>query len=390
MNKIILLTFLIVASLLSSKVFGVVAALTIISVLITLHEFGHWLVARCFGIAVPIFSVGFGRADQATVLGHAWGTEFQLRPFPVGGFIAPDEKSFAAASFVGRAATLAAGPGMNLLIPVVLFFALFSASGVPVTTIDDVYVALLPNSTSIAATAGLQEGDRFLWIDGKRVEKPEQVVQALAAHKSIALTMIVGRSDQNQTITLVPDENGKIGVGIGAHISRSIRQVSVAEASVEAVAKTVGMTADTLSGYGSLLHGKNLKQLSSIVGIVAEGSEQVNSGISGGIYFTCVLSIALAILNLLPLPGLDGGQLVLLALEKARGRPLRVKTQGIMQLLVVVFFVGLFFLALYNDMVSLLGRPWATPALIVIICAVVYMLRPLLFRAAASDPGKKQ
>lgn len=373
--------------LLSIWLFGVIMTILILGILITLHEFGHWLIARRSGIEVPIFSVGFGRADQARVLGRFWDTEFQVRPFPFGGFIAPDPESFARASFGARAATLAGGPLINLFIPVVLFFFLFAFKGIPVDGgIKDVYVGSVSDTVLIAKQSGLRPGDILLSLNGEAIDKPEQVVRGLEEHKLQAVTLVVSRDGKREIFDIVPGADGKIGIHVGAHVLKGIKNVGLLEAAFHAVAETGVMVKKTLSMYGSLLHGKDLNQLSSIVGIVAVGSEQVNTGLIASVHFTSMLSIALAILNFLPLPGLDGGQLVLLGLEKMRGRPLSASVQGKLIFAVVVFFVGLTFYALYNDFVWLLGEFWAVPAEVISICALFYVLLPVIqkLRAAKS------
>jgi len=372
--------------LLSIWLFGVIMTILILSILITLHELGHWLIARCSGIKVPIFSVGFGRADQSRVLGRLWGTEFQLRPFPFGGFIAPDPESFACASFGARASTLAAGPLMNLFIPVVLFFFLFAFKGIPVDGgIKDVYVSGVSNTVLVAQQSGLKTGDILVSLNGVAIEKPEQLVRGLEESKLQAVTLVVSRDGKREIFDVVPGADGKIGIHVGIHLLQANKNVGLREAAYHAVAETSGMVKKTLSMYGSLLHGKDLNQLSSIVGIVAVGSEQVNNGLIASVYFTSMLSVALAILNLLPLPGLDGGQLALLALEKMRGRPLSASVQGKMIAAVVVFFIGLTFFALYNDFVWLLGEFWAVPAEVISVCALFYFLLPVMQKLRAAN-----
>lgn len=372
--------------------FGVVIALLIIGVLITLHEFGHWLIARRFGIEVPVFAVGFGRRDQAHIIGRLWGTEFQIRPFPLGGFISPEPRSFETASIKARAATLAAGPLMNLLIPVVLFFLLFAASGVPrVDGMKDVFVSGLSDTVTIAEQRGIEIGDIILAVNGTAIERPAQVVDGLADNKLKPVTLTLENAGQRKIVDVVPNADGKIGIQMAYHVNRTIEQVGALDAAFYAVSETAGMVKSTVSMYGDLLTGKNLNQLSSIVGIVAEGSKQVNSGFIEAVYFTAMLSIALAILNALPLPGLDGGQLLLLGIEKYRGKPLSPVTQGKLTVAVIVFFVALSFYALYNDFVWLLGSFWAVPATVATLCLVFCMVLPLInsYRLRNSKPHGK-
>jgi regulator of sigma E protease len=352
--------------------------------LITLHEFGHWIIARISGIAVPVFSVGLGSANQVKVMGRAFGTEFQLRPFPVGGFIKPDDQSFARASFAGRAATLAAGPAMNLLVPVVLFFLLFVMKGVPDIAVKDVYLADLSSGVSTAATAGLEKGDIILAVEGVQIEKPEQIVRLLDEHKLQTVNLLVYHLGQTKTVTLVPNSDGKIGIVLAVHTEQVFKEVSTGGAVVEAFSQTASLTEQTLAMYGQLFQGENLGHVSSVVGIVSEGGKQVNSGLVASVSFAAMLSIALAVLNLLPLPILDGGQLVLLALERYRGRPLSAVVSGYLVGATVVFFIGLFFLALYNDLLTMVGSFWAVPFMVAAFCALFYFSLPFLARFRAS------
>lgn len=383
-NVVTIIAVVVLASIVSAKIFGMVSTLLILSALITLHEFGHWIVARISGIDVPVFSVGLGRAEQVKVMGRAFGTEFQLRPFPVGGFIKPDDQSFARASFAGRAATLAAGPAMNLLVPIVLFFALFVMKGVPDIAVKDVYLADLSSSVSTAATAGLEKGDIILAVEGVEIEKPEQIVRLMEEHKLQTVNLLVNHLGQTKTISLVPNSDGKIGIVLGVHTEQVFKEVSTSAAVAEAFSQTASLTEQTLAMYGQLFEGDNLSHVSSVVGIVSEGGKQVNGGLVAGVSFTAMLSIALAVLNLLPLPILDGGQLVLLALERFRGRPLSAAVSSYLVVLTVVFFVGLFFLALYNDLLALVGSFWTVPLMVAAFCALFYFSLPLLARFVAS------
>jgi regulator of sigma E protease len=365
------------AALLSSAVFGIIATIIVVALLILLHEFGHWIVARIQGIDVPVFSVGFGREDQSIAIGRFWGTEFQLRRLLLGGFVKPDPKSYQQASFKARAAVLAAGPLMNLLIPLILFFTLFAVSGLPVPgEIKNSYIAGLSETIKIGRDAGLREGDIVASVDGVPIQRPEQFIQVLQERKNNSIVIDLKRGDDVVTVLVVPDANGKIGVQVGAHIDMMVKHVNIAEAVGLAFSHTGAMLWELLGGYGRLFQGQDVDQLQSIVGIVASGSDAVNTGIANGIYFASMLSIALAVLNLLPLPVLDGGQLVLLAVEKVRGKALAPVTQTYMNGTVIALFAALFCYALYNDLVRILGALWATPAMVIVVCATAAMFLP--------------
>jgi regulator of sigma E protease len=364
----------VLASMLSSAVFGAVTTLMVLAVLITLHEFGHWLVGRVFGITIPVFSVGFGTAASANRLFHFWGTEFQRRPFPLGGFVQLEPDSWRQASLLGRAAMLAAGPLMNLLIPVVLFFAFFTFQGVPVPgPVKDTFVAQLSETNTRAKEAGLRAGDIVLSVGGAKVESPEQAVRTITERKTQPTAISVRRGAETLAISVTPDENGKIGVVISAHFDYTTRDVSAFEGAKLAVATTARLVQQTLTGWARLLyHGEGLSQVQSIVGIIASGAQSVNSGILDGVYFAAAVSIALAIFNFLPLPGLDGGQLALLGLERMRGRPLGARCQRFLIQGAVVLLLALFAFALYNDLARILGQQPALFALSIAFIAATF------------------
>lgn len=377
-NKLGIAAAVLLAAVLSSAVFGVIATIIILAVLITLHEFGHWSVARLFGIEVPVFSVGFGSAEQARTLGRFWGTQFQLRPVPLGGFIQPDEKSYVEASFTGRALMMAAGPLMNLIIPVVLFFVLFASTGVPVPgEIKDSYVAgLSTQADAPARQAGLSEGDIFVSVEGVPVRTPDDLSAALASRRSQPTSITVIRDGKSVGVSVVPDENGKIGIQLAAHADYTMQPVGTGQAAGLAFKRTGSLLWQTLGAWADLFRGQGLSQMQSVVGIVHSGSQAVNSGIASGVYFASVLSIALAVLNFLPLPGLDGGQLMLLGIEKVRGRPLNPRTQSYLVSVVVALFLMLFAYALYNDFVRLFGERLAAPLEVLVVCMVAMQFLP--------------
>lgn len=385
-----ILAALLVASIISTWVFGAVITILLVGALITLHEFGHWIAARLSSINVPIFSVGFGPREKARVLGNWMGTSFQLRPFPLGGFIAPDEESYNRADFAKRAFVMAAGPAMNLLIPVVLFFFLFLFHGIPETKVRDIFIQNVTVSGP-AELGGLKTGDIVLGVGNTTTTKPNDFIEALKGHGGSSLTVHIKRNGAEETVSVTPDKNDRIGIGLGVHVQETARSVGVFSAAGAALSRTSSMVMSNLSIYRTLFLGENLGQLSSIVGIVAEGSKEVNRGLVGAVEYTAVISVALALLNLVPLPGLDGGQLLLLAIEYKRGRKLSPVLQGKLTAVVIVFFLLLFLYALHNDYVWMLGSFWATPAFVITLGLIFIMARPYILKGfAVYSAGRKK
>lgn len=368
---------LILSSMLSNTAFGAVIVIIALGVSVALHELGHWLFARLARIRVPVFSVGFGPADRASTIFTLWGTEFQLRPVPLGGFIEMDEESQAKSSFFGCAAMLIAGPAMNLIIALVLFFCLFISVGAPVMgEIQGTYVAQLSDTNTRAKTAGLRQGDDIVSVEGAAVVEPEKVSQALQQRHGQPTEIIIKRNGENLSISVVPDSDGMIGIGLGARTTYSWKEVGFFDATSLAFKATGAFVWRTLKLWSDLFQGDGLNQVQSVVGIVAFGSEAVNSGTVGAVIFIAVLNIGLAVLNLLPAPILDGGQLIFLMLEKLRGRPLARRTKACLGYAAMVVLLGLTCFALYNDFVRMFGDTMALPAVVVTVLVVASLFLP--------------
>ncbi len=344
-----------------------------LSLLIVLHEFGHWAVAQWRGMQTPVFSIGFG--SPYIVLGRWRNTEFRLTPWLLGGYVSlpemadettlreymkengQDPSQFKQFKIWERSAVAVAGVAMNVLTAVVLAFGLFAFVGMPDYRPLDAYVSDLSTTNMIAKNAGLQVGDVVVSVDGQPVTKPEDLIKLVSAHKGTPAQLIVERAGQRVPVTVTPDANGRIGIVIGAHVDRQYKKMGVGEAAVESVKFNANMVGQMFKGLGMMLHivpaPKDLPagatDVHGIVAIVQVGNSAYNAGFYSFVMMLVLISMNLAIFNILPIPVLDGGYLLFFAIEAVRGKPLPRELQ---QRIMVIFFLllmGLMLFGLFND-----------------------------------------
>ncbi|MBL8835827.1 MAG: RIP metalloprotease RseP [Alphaproteobacteria bacterium] len=365
--------------LLNGFVTYVIPFLIVLTVLVFVHELGHYWVARRNGVRVEVFSIGFGNelfgwTDRA-------GTRWRFSAVPLGGYVkmygdadatsAPDASvkemtdEQRAVSFhhkrVGqRAAIVVAGPAANFLFAIVAFAVIYVFVGQPFTPAD--VGGVLPGSA--AERAGIQPGDRIVEINGESIERFEDILRIVQLNLTQPLEITVDRDGQELSITATPtvveetDRSGNTHRFARLGISRpgiEIRQHPPLEALWRATLETWTQTTGTLRAVGQMLSGRRSSdEVGGMFTIGQQAGEVVrNGGVIGLVIFMAVLSINLGLINLFPVPMLDGGHLVFYAAEAVRGRPLSLQAQeyGFRIGLVLVFSLMLF--ATWNDLVRL-------------------------------------
>jgi membrane-associated protease RseP (regulator of RpoE activity) len=345
---------------------SVLATIAVLAILIVIHELGHFGAARLQGIRVSKFSIGFG-----PVLAKHDGkeTEYALRAFPLGGYVGfPDEDPesniplddpnlLRNRPIFDRAIVISAGVIANLI------FAYFLLVGQAVTVgVQDINYQqgvlipqVLTEVKSPAANAGLQNGDVILAINNQVFPRGETAMESL--RKTIqdspnqSLNFTIKRSTKTFTVAITPElgDNGKGKIGVmlapnGELIKR--RPHGIIEAFTVGAEQFERYINLTLQGFGQLITNfqESAKQVAGPVAIVAVGAELAKNDFGNLFQFGALISINLAIINILPLPALDGGQLAFLAVEGIFGKPLPNKLQeGIMQTgLVLLLGLGIF------------------------------------------------
>ncbi len=349
--------------------------LLLLSVLVFVHEFGHYWAARRCGVRVEVFSVGFGRelwgwTDRA-------GTRWKLSLIPLGGYVRmfgdeggaygtaeamTSEESAAAfsnKSLGQRAFIVVAGPAANFLFAILVFAVLFMTYGQRHTS--PVVTEVMEDSA--AAAAGIRAGDRFVELDGQTIARFEDLQRIVHLHPGRPMTAVVVRDGSETRLTVTPGisrhtdnlgnvhEFGRLGVRGGA--LETVRR-GPGEAVVLGVDYTWTMTATILSFIGDMIGGqRSTDELGGVLRIGHLAGEIAKIDLAAYLNFMALLSINLGLINLFPIPMLDGGHLVFYAIEAVRGRPLGQKAQEYGFKIGLGLVIALMLFVTWNDLVYL-------------------------------------
>ncbi|WP_284139985.1 MULTISPECIES: RIP metalloprotease RseP [unclassified Virgibacillus] len=260
--------------------------------------------------------------------------------------IAPFDRQFASKSIRQRAMQLFAGPMMNFLLAMVLFLIIGTIQGVPVeqAAINDVQ----PGSP--AATAGFQSGDEIIEIDGNPVSTWEEFTEIVRENPENELQMVVKRDDSTETLTVTPKKVEAQDMVIGQIGVRQAFEKSFLGAFQYGVVKTYDTTKLILTNLFMLITGQySIDMLSGPVGIYDVTDQVVQTGFMNFLMWTAILSVNLGIVNLVPLPALDGGRLMFIAIEAVRGKPMDPQKEGIVHFIGFALLMLLMIIVTWND-----------------------------------------
>lgn len=334
----------------------------VFGVLIFIHELGHFLAARRAGVRVHEFALGFG----PRLFGWRRGsTQYSVRALPLGGFVrmagmhpaeedvdaVPPRERFSDRPVGARAAIIAAGPAMNLVLAVALFVALFGLVGVPEFRL--VVAEILPGYP--AEHAGLRPGDRLLAVDGDPLDDWPELVRKVQESPGRPLRLSVERGGQTLEITVVPRPNpsdpGRGMIGVRPVI------VQVRRPAAAAVRDGLTWTARVAVGFvdalGRLVRGRGGSEVIGPVGMGQQLGEAAEAGLPQLLFLAAVLSANLALINLLPVPALDGSRLLFLAVEAVRGRPVDPQKENVIHLIGFALLILLGIVITYRDILRL-------------------------------------
>jgi len=337
-----------------------ILALVIFSALVIVHELGHFLLAKYNGITVTEFSVGMG----PRLLSHVWGgTRYSLKLLPFGGSCmmvgeeeeSDEEGSFGSKSVWARIAVVAAGPVFNFLFALILSVIIVSNLGY-----DDTIVNVSPGYP--AAEAGMMDGDEIIKMGGSRVYLYREVSLYNSIHQGTPAEVTYRRDGQTYTAYLEPvkDESGYYRFGF---VKESAYQkgnaLQVLKYSVIELRYWLKATVESL---GMLVRGAvSLDDMSGPVGIVSAIGDTYEANRADGWYyvtlsmvmFSIMLSVNLGVMNLLPIPALDGGRLVFLIIEVIRGKAVPQEKESMVHFMGFVLLMGLMIFILFNDIQKL-------------------------------------
>ncbi len=359
--------------------------LFVLTIVVFFHELGHFLVARWVGVRVLVFSVGFG--PELIGFNDRHGTRWKLSAIPLGGYVkffgdenaasVPDHaaaermneaerrESFLHKKVGQRAAVVAAGPIANFILAIVIFAAIFMTFGKQVTSarVDSVQPG------SAAATAGFQPGDLVVAIDGRAIDSFTEMQRIVSTSAGQALSVAVERGGAQVTLKAVPDlrevkDNfgnvhriGVLGVSRSSAPGDIRTERSNPIAAVQLGAQETWFVIERTTSYitGLIVGREKADQLGGPIRIAQISGQVATAGFVALMNLTAVLSVSIGLLNLFPIPLLDGGHLMFYAVEAIRGRPLSERAQELGFRIGLAIVLMLMIFATFNDILHLAG-----------------------------------
>ena len=353
--------------------------LVILTVLVFVHELGHYLAARYCKVRVEVFSVGFGRELFGRTDRH--GTRWKFSLIPIGGYVkmfgemqavqdqeqlesrmseADAAVAFNTKSLAQRAFIMFAGPLANFLFAIVILTGMFMTIGQPTTPADVGDVV----ANSAAERAGFMPGDVIVEIEGSRIDRFEEVIRAVRLYPGVPLKFRVMRDGRSVELTATPDvvdEDGRFGTQrygrLGIRRTGADRQLIKHEpvsALLQATHETYVLSGSIFSAIGQIINGtRDTKELGGPIRIAQMSGDVWKTGLINVLMFATVLSINLGLINLFPVPMLDGGHLLFYAMEALRGKPIGERAQEYGMRFGLAMVLALMVFATWNDLVQL-------------------------------------
>jgi regulator of sigma E protease len=349
---------------------AILSAIILLGVIIFVHELGHFLFAKLTGVKVLKFSLGFG----PKLIGKTYGdTEYLISAVPLGGYVKmlgempgdemkEEEKQFAFNNQAvwKRFIIVFCGPLFNLLFAAVIFFFTF-LNGIPV---------LVPEIGSViqgtpAEKAGLIRGDRIVEIDGVAIRQWDEMTEVIHKNPGKHLDVKIKRDGATFPVSITPEktkvkdifgEEEEVGlIGIKPSGSTLIRRENIGSAFADSFDRTWEISKLTVVSIIKLIERViPMQTMGGPILIVQMAGEQASRGFLNFFIFMAIININLGVLNLLPIPILDGGHLLFMGIEAVRGKPLSEKTIALGQKIGLAFIITLMAVVFYNDIMRLL------------------------------------
>jgi regulator of sigma E protease len=359
--------------------------LVALTIIVFVHEYGHFKVARLCGVKIDTFSIGFGK--EITGFNDKHGTRWKIGWVPLGGYVrfagdanaaslperrdangpvSPDE--YHGKPVWQRALVVVAGPVANFVLAIVIYTAAYMFVGVPAS--EPRVFEILPNSA--AAEAGLQKGDVIKSIDGTEITSFMDIQDYVRTRAGDPITIVLERAGKDMTLQAVlkvheevdqfgnPMRFGMLGISQDPNGPLVIEKKPLAQAFVKGVDKTWSFVSTILRYVGKLFTGReSTDQVGGIMSIAKAAGDAASLGLMSFLMIVGFLSISIGLINLFPIPMLDGGHLVYYAIEALRGRPLGPNAQEWGFRIGFALVMGLMLLGNWNDVVRFI-KPWMT------------------------------
>ncbi|WP_448589467.1 RIP metalloprotease RseP [Thermodesulfobium sp.] len=332
----------------------------VIFVATLVHEGGHFIFARIFGVGVYEFSIGFGPRIFKSKYKE---TDLSVRILPLGGFVRiagldegevlPGTKRFDQIKSFQKILVILAGPVMNIIMAAFLFTLVFTQGiYVPDLRIQSV------NDNFPAAKAGIKVGDKIVAVNGILIKTPNDLIKMISNSKGEKITLTVLRDGKDINISLTPEfdqkENRYI---IGIMFDRTLKRYSIVDSILMGFTQTISWSIALVTSILMLITGKMpVGSLAGPIGIANMLGQAANEGPTALIFFIGFLSLNLGILNLLPIPALDGSRILFIIVEIIRGKPVDPKKENLIHVAGFIFLILLMIFVSYFDILRIFKR----------------------------------
>lgn len=330
-------------------------AVLVFGILILAHELGHFLAAKTAGIRVIEFSIGMGPSIFAF---KGKETLYSLRLFPIGGFnrmagMEPGEddgeRGFNKQPLLSKMGVVLAGSTMNFILALLLFIIVFMVLGIP--SQSPLVGKIVPDSP--AEVAGLREGDRILAVNGQKINSWDQLLNSIQKKAEKKVNFLVARKGQKINLQITPQKDPETGNSM-IGIWRAWEKRGLIDSIVMGVKQAIGVGVLLVSTLVQMITGKIAPNVAGPVGIVQLVGEAAKLGVVSVLNFTAILSLNLGLINLFPIPALDGSRLVFLGLEGILGRPVNPEKENFIHLIGFAFLITIMLIITYQDILRLL------------------------------------
>ena len=350
---------------------NIISFAIVLGVLIFVHELGHFLLAKLMGVGVEKFSLGFGPRIVGKKIGM---TDYMISAIPLGGYVkmvgeSPEKEldesllplSFSHKGLFERSLIVLAGPVFNLLLSVGIFFVFFQVSGLPIMKpeVGEVQEGMP------AYESGIRSGDRVMSIDGNPVTRWDEMAGLIKQSRGRPLRIQVSRDETAVLVEIVPklvssqnlfgEQIKKYVIGITASGAVTIERLNPFQSAAQGVLQTWQIAKLTVLAIGKIITGTvSAKTVGGPIMIAQLAGQQAEAGIINFIFFMALLSVNLGIINLLPIPVLDGGHLLFFLIEAVTRKPLNLKMREVAQQVGIFVLILLMIYVFYNDIARIL------------------------------------
>lgn len=325
---------------------SVIAAIVVFNLIVLVHEAGHFAAARLGGIKVVEFALGMGPKIIGKKIGE---TIYSLRVFPIGGFclmLGEDEDYSAPGAFnnspvMTRLSSVIAGPLFNIIVTILIYSLVIAPVSAPI--IGQVSKGMP------AENAGIKAGEKIVEINDVKINDWKDIKPEISKYEDEQVTVTVEKNGVQREVSLIPVKNpGTEDIVIGV-----TQKVTVAGFSIrEGINMTAAVSKMMLNFLGQLVMGKaDTNEVSGPISIIVYMNEAAKTGFISMLYLTAIISLNLGILNLLPLPALDGGRLLFLFIELIRRKPLPAEKEGMVHFMGLVALMALSIFLMYKDII---------------------------------------